>query len=788
MTHAQAIQEMIHHAEQLVDRADNRQAIMLLDKILRLDFTNPSAWQLLYKLLGAGQPFEGFQRTYAQEHYPARAHLLGTQAVEPHINSRPVSAATEGAIELCQVCGKSNRAGARFCTQCGAPLTAGQSTPIPPQASASALPSSPVGQPVNPQAPVPGSAPSAPPLQRIPQPQSPVYPPPTIQSPPPTPPLQPPAAPVYQPPAPLAPPPPLQPLPERTGSDHAGGEVVCPDCGRANPRDARLCAYCGYRFSQPPDLLPSQKADKRGAEKTQSRFRLHFVDLGLFVIVISMLLPWGTIDRSTFIGSSSQIYDGFGIIAEFGGGANLNIAVILFFILGVAAYILVRAHNKILATIAAVASLVAQSYVLVTMLSISDQSVGNAGMFFDLSSLEVREGTLVALVGAILTLLGVIFYEGAGFSGFLKRSWKRILIVLAILFLCFAGWVAFMTLQAHIREMRSQSEYSTRTAPTFIPKTQTSSVKTETAATLTPRASTDLKDYQIVYVGAADSGSAPTAVWVANGDGSDQRLVYRSEYDLFGAYFSQDRSKIIFYGINRKSDGPKSGIWLVNSDGKNPHLIVSGNWISSVDISPDRTKFLYHDSPGIWLSDFKGKDPRQIDFGSLISWLPDSQSFIFSDPDDQGQLYRVNLDGSGLARLSSELPASSARNLIFTPDGKTALFASECASAYCLYKLDIDSGASTQLTQPELGEVTPKTVSPDGRYVACFASGLIIVDINDANVIRINSDKESYSPNWSPDGKWLLFSNRKELYVVQPGGEPLWIRLTSDVLAGSFAP
>ena len=58
-------------------RKNNRQkGAQLVDKILQEDFNHRGAWELLYRLYGVDQNFEGFRFTFAQKHYPKRIHLL----------------------------------------------------------------------------------------------------------------------------------------------------------------------------------------------------------------------------------------------------------------------------------------------------------------------------------------------------------------------------------------------------------------------------------------------------------------------------------------------------------------------------------------------------------------------------------------------------------------------------------------------------------------------------------------------------------------------------------------
>jgi hypothetical protein len=190
------------------------------------------------------------------------------------------------------------------------------------------------------------------------------------------------------------------------GNGATGQALICPNCGRSNLTDARLCAYCGYAF-QPITPAPAPQEDQK-AGSHKERFRLKFVDLGVFVLVVSLILPWASIYRNTLFGDSSDIYNAFGAISGFGGGAGINITVLLFVMLSVAAVILVHTKQKVLAVLAGLGGLAVQIYTTVTLSGLSGQSSGDAGIFFDLSTLTMKGGVFVGLAAAVLILIGAI--------------------------------------------------------------------------------------------------------------------------------------------------------------------------------------------------------------------------------------------------------------------------------------------------------------------------------------------------------------------------------------------
>jgi uncharacterized Zn-finger protein len=55
---------------------DKKNAALLMDKILKQDFVNPTVWQLLYQLLGNGKEFYAFQSEFTSKYYPDKLQLL----------------------------------------------------------------------------------------------------------------------------------------------------------------------------------------------------------------------------------------------------------------------------------------------------------------------------------------------------------------------------------------------------------------------------------------------------------------------------------------------------------------------------------------------------------------------------------------------------------------------------------------------------------------------------------------------------------------------------------------
>lgn len=102
-------------------------------------------------------------------------------------------------------------------------------------------------------------------------------------------------------------------------------------------------------------------------------------------------------------------------------------------------------------------------------------------------------------------------------------------------------------------------------------------------------------------------------------------------------------------------------------------------------------------------------------------WSPDGKSIVFtSDRNGSGDLFRVNVDGSGLTQLTSD--AAYDDQAAFSPDGKQLVFVSTRGSGYAdIWTLDIATKRAKALTSGPGGDYRPAW-SPDGKWIA-FASG-----------------------------------------------------------------
>ena len=248
--------------------------------------------------------------------------------------------------------------------------------------------------------------------------------------------------------------------------------------------------------------------------------------------------------------------------------------------------------------------------------------------------------------------------------------------------------------------------------------------------------------------------------------------------------------------IDADGDGLKDtafgGIWLVHAETGRKQPLLAG--FAASDWSADGKRLAMHRGGNIFTVDVTSLEPALVDSASLRqltteasnfypSWSPDGQWITYdsnlSDPDGPYRVWKMRSDGSGKRDISG----FSSRMPDWSPDGKHIVHKWYQVDNGEVAVMDSAGGDVRRLTFDNYSDIRPR-FSPDGAQIA-FMSEVPSGAGTLAAVFTINTDGTerkqispgfSYGPDWSPDGRRLVFVRWgvNESYDF-PGSGHLWM-------------
>lgn len=188
-----------------------------------------------------------------------------------------------------------------------------------------------------------------------------------------------------------------------------------------------------------------------------------------------------------------------------------------------------------------------------------------------------------------------------------------------------------------------------------------------------------------------------------------------------------------------------------------------------------------------------GQGPARLtqeEFGSFEPDVgPDGQVVFVSSRDGGAELYRMGPRGSNPVRLTNR-PSDDMRPR-WKPDGSQITWLAREGMGVAVYRMDPDGSNPGAFRKETLGRAVAldQLWSPDGTRLAVTVQtgpteiGIDLLDASGAVVARVDGPGSDEHPAWSPDSRWLVFDSVRDgqaepdLYRVDRDGGRL-VRIT----------
>lgn len=208
--------------------------------------------------------------------------------------------------------------------------------------------------------------------------------------------------------------------------------------------------------------------------------------------------------------------------------------------------------------------------------------------------------------------------------------------------------------------------------------------------------------------------------------------------------------------------------------------------------APDSQSLVFSLNQQIILIDALTGATRVITTGEQPAFLPDGESIVFTREvaEFTEQVFRINLDGSGLQQVTRLAEAGNISGLTVDPQGELIAFTSPGASVSLVYIAELSTGQIRSTPAGEVGRDLFPVWSPNGERLA-YNSTIFTADQTFQGQVRVVDRMGQLVADltdiaclgerlaWSPDSQRIVFPNclfgLAQLTIVSSNSLPVQI-------------